>query len=309
MPRVVIGVPMYRSEQLVVDALETLLAQSYRDFAVVAVDDCSPDTTYDVAVARFGDDSRVTIEANATRLGLCDNWNRVLERGIELHPDCEFFAWASDNDVHEAAWLEEAVQTLDRNPAAVLAYSRAGEIVDGVRMQRRARAIDGPQPARAADRMSAILRGARDIGMLFGVQRVETLRRAGGKPRLVAPDILYLSHLALYGEFARCPDGLFYLGKRRTRGSHKRQRAAIFVGRAPLWSYLPVQVQRLGWLTQHMVIGNRRPPGVGRLGAVSLTARFFVDDLRQEIVGTPARVRKRLNRRARRRRKAQLSKS
>jgi len=68
MPRVVIGVPMYRSEQLVVDALETLLAQSYRDFAVVAVDDCSPDTTYDVAVARFGDDSRVTIEANATRL-------------------------------------------------------------------------------------------------------------------------------------------------------------------------------------------------------------------------------------------------
>ena len=44
MPRVVIGVPMYRSEQLVVDALE-LLAQAYRDFAVVAVDDCSPDTT------------------------------------------------------------------------------------------------------------------------------------------------------------------------------------------------------------------------------------------------------------------------
>src|SRR5262245_45834640 len=131
MPLVVIGVPMYRSEELVVEALDSLLAQSYGDFAIVAVDDCSPDATYDVAVARFGNDPRVTVEANASRLGLCDNWSRVLERGIELHPDSEFFAWAADNDVHEPTWLEESVRALDRNPAAVLAYSRAGEIDDG----------------------------------------------------------------------------------------------------------------------------------------------------------------------------------
>jgi glycosyltransferase involved in cell wall biosynthesis len=309
MPRVVIGVPMYRSEQLVVEAVNSLLAQSYDDFALVAVDDCSPDATHDVVLAHFGDDPRVTVEANDSRLGLCANWNRVLERALELHPDCELFAWASDNDRHERTWLAEAVSALDQNPAAVLAYSRAGRVANGVGVAPPTLGNEEPRPSRAVDRMCATLGGERDDAMVFGLQRIETLRHVGGKPSVVAPDVLFLSHLALYGEFVRCPDGLFGRGARRTGGSSRRQRAVVFADRPPPWSYLPVQLQRLGWLTRHLVIRDRRPPGVGRMGAVSLIARFFVSDVRQEIVGTPARMRKRRKRRAKRRGRTALSRS
>ncbi|HEY7603034.1 MAG TPA: glycosyltransferase [Gaiellaceae bacterium] len=294
---------MYRSEASVVEAIDCLLAQSYRDVAVVAVDDCSPDATYEVALARFGEDPRVTVEANSSRLGLCANWNRVLTRAIELYPDCELFAWASDNDIHDPTWLAEAVDALDRNPAAVLAFSRAGKFVHGRSVPARQRRLDDrAAAARPIDRMCAVVGSSRDPGMVFGLLRVGPLRRVGGKPSLVAPDVLLLCHLSLYGEFARCPDYLFHLGKRRTGGTGRRQRAAVFAGRPPLWSYLPVQLQRLGWLTGQLVIGDRRPPGVGRLGACGLIARFFVADVRQEVAGIPVRIRKDSRRRAKERR-------
>lgn len=274
---------MYRSEHLVTEALDCILAQTYEDFAVVAIDDCSPDATFEIVGAHVADDPRVTVEVNGTRLGLCGNWNRVLERTLELHPDCELFAWASDNDPRAPTWLEEAVRALDENPSAVLAYSRAGKVVDGLRVPPRPKPVSGePQGTRAVDRMTATLRGPRDAAMVFGLIRVPALRRVGGKPRVVAPDILFLSHLALYGEFVRCPDGLFYRGTRRVGGSHRRQRSAVFAGRPPRWSYLPVQVQRAGWLTKELVIGSRRPPGVGRMRAIALIGRFCLTDLRQE---------------------------
>ena len=303
-PRVVVGVPMYRSEQLVVEALECLLTQTYEDFALVAIDDCSPDSTYDVVRARVTGDPRVTVEANSRRLGSSGNWNRVLARALELHPGCELFAWASDNDLREATWLSATVRALDENPGAVLAYSRAGSVVKGVRVPPPAdRASDEPAAQRGVDRMSAVLRGRRDSAMIYGLQRVQTLVRVGGKPHVIAPDILFLSHLALYGEFVRCPDGLFYLGTRRTGGSHKRQRAVVFADPPPLWSWLPVQIQRAAWLTGKLAIAGRRPPGIGRLQTPAVLGRFCLEDLRQEAHGRLQRLRKHRRRAAGRRRK------
>jgi glycosyltransferase involved in cell wall biosynthesis len=288
--RVVVGVPMYSSEQLVEEVLDCLLAQTYEDFAVVAIDDCSPDATYGVARARTEGDPRVTVEANSRRLGSWGNWNRVLAKALELNPDCELFAWASDNDLHEPTWLSEAVKALDANPAAVLAYSRGGTIVDGVRVPPRAK-TEKPAPARGLDRMSAVLHGRRQTAMFYGLQRVDPLRRVGGKPRVIIPDVLLLAYLALFGEFARCPDGLWHRGPRKTGRSRRRQRAALFSDRPPPWLWLPVPVQHAGWLTRQLVIGNRRPPGVGRIRGAALVGRFCLEVARHKL-GKPGKARR-----------------
>ena len=44
-PKVVIGVPLYNGAEHLAEALESLLSQSYRDFDLVMVDDCSDDET------------------------------------------------------------------------------------------------------------------------------------------------------------------------------------------------------------------------------------------------------------------------
>lgn len=41
-PQVVLGLPIYGSESFIGDALESLLALDYENFAIVAIDDCSP---------------------------------------------------------------------------------------------------------------------------------------------------------------------------------------------------------------------------------------------------------------------------
>jgi glycosyltransferase involved in cell wall biosynthesis len=292
-PRVVLGVPMYQSEDFVVEAMECLLAQSYDDFAVVAIDDCSRDSTLDVVRNLTRGDARVVVETNSHRLGSCGNWNRVLARALELYPDCELFAWASDNDLREPAWLSAAVKALDENPAAVLAYSRGGSVVDGVRLPPPAEPVSDAPPAESGvDRMSAVVHGRQENAMFYGLQRVHALRRVGGKPPVLFPDFLLLSCLALHGEFARCPDGLWYRGPRTTGGSRRRQRAALFSGRAPLWAWLPVPIQHAGWLTRALVTGSGRPPGFGRTRAVAAVGRFCLEVARQLIRRRWSRLRK-----------------
>src|SRR5439155_25271507 len=103
---------MYRSESLVGAVLESLLAQDFGDFAIVAVDDCSGDGTMAIASGYAARDPRLSVDRSPTRLGMIHAWNRVLERARSLHPEFEFFAFASDNDPREPNWLSTLVQEL-----------------------------------------------------------------------------------------------------------------------------------------------------------------------------------------------------
>jgi glycosyltransferase involved in cell wall biosynthesis len=87
MARVVFGLPMYRSEALVGDVLESLLEQDFDDLAIVALDDGSDDGTIAVARRYAARDPRLTVEeANPMRRGMIRTWNRVLERPTSFIP-------------------------------------------------------------------------------------------------------------------------------------------------------------------------------------------------------------------------------
>ena len=90
MPLVSVAMPVYNGARFVGAALESVLAQSLRDFEVVVVDDRSTDESLEV-ISRF-DDSRVRVVRNDTNLGMSGNWNRsiALTRGryvTMLHQD------------------------------------------------------------------------------------------------------------------------------------------------------------------------------------------------------------------------------
>jgi glycosyltransferase involved in cell wall biosynthesis len=273
--RAVLGLPMYESEELVGEVLETLLAQDFGNFAIVAIDDCSADGTLEVASAYVARDPRLTVEPNPKRLGMIRTWNRVLARARDLHPDFEYFAFASDNDPREPTWLSALVEELERHPSAALAYSRFGLVRDGTRT---------PFPKRWQFESREIadplvrMRACEDLPagpIMYGLHRRSTLERAGDVPSVLFSDLLFLSHLALFGTFLQKPDVLWYRGERRTGGAVGRQRAALFGPDPPFTSFLPISIQHSGWLVRWMVFGNRRPAGISRGQGAAIAARYL----------------------------------
>ncbi len=96
-PRVSICVPTFNSSAHVGPALESALAQTYRSFELIVVDNASTDDTVDIV--RSYEDGRIRIERNDRNLGPIPNFNRCLRlaRGELvkflhaddlLYPDC-----------------------------------------------------------------------------------------------------------------------------------------------------------------------------------------------------------------------------
>jgi len=63
-----------------VDCLESVLAQSFRDYELLIIDDCSTDDTYKIARRYAAMDPRVRLLSNRRTLGLVGNWNRCVQR-------------------------------------------------------------------------------------------------------------------------------------------------------------------------------------------------------------------------------------
>ena len=75
-----IAIPSYKTQYLE-EAIQSVLSQTYSDWELVIVDDCSP---YDLksVVAPFLRDSRISYYRNEKNIGaldLVDNWNRCLD--------------------------------------------------------------------------------------------------------------------------------------------------------------------------------------------------------------------------------------
>jgi glycosyltransferase involved in cell wall biosynthesis len=263
---------MYRSEALVAEVIESILNQEYGDFGVVAIDDCSPDSTFSVASACSRRDPRIVVESNSARLGMVGNWNRVLERAEELHGEFEYFAWASDNDLRGASWLSVLVRALDENQRAVLACSLFGKLWGDRRDEEPFADSRGISDMTARFRLAV---GATSVGpTVYGLLRRSALDQVGGVARVLMPDALLLAHLALHGEVVQEPQVLWHCGRPMTGSSRRRQRASLFAS-PPVYTFAPVALQHASYLFRWLFFGNRRPPGVGRWHALFLITIYL----------------------------------
>jgi len=109
MHRVTVIMPAYNVGPWIHEAIESVLKQTFTDFTLLVIDDCSTDNTGEVV--RSFSDSRIRYEKNPQNLGLADNLNR----GLELS-DTEFCARMDGDDIAEPMWLETGVKVLDSHP-------------------------------------------------------------------------------------------------------------------------------------------------------------------------------------------------
>lgn len=78
-PMVSICVPTYNGARYLDDCLKGIFAQTFKDFEVLIVDDCSKDQSAAIVRTWMNLDARVRLHVNEVNQGLVENWNRCIK--------------------------------------------------------------------------------------------------------------------------------------------------------------------------------------------------------------------------------------
>lgn len=214
-PLVSIGIPVYNGEAYIGEAIQSVLNQTFADFELLISDNASTDGTQAICNS-FAKDERIRYIRQPANIGAGPNFNALVA-------PCKgtYFKWLAHDDAIAGDFLERCIATLERDPAAVLcsppvsfigpAGEKLGEYVSPF-------PTDDPNPA---VRFFGMLQG-HPCFEVFGLIRMDSLRKTELIGNYNHGDGVLLAHLALMGVFAKCPDSLMY--SRR----HDRQSMAMF---------------------------------------------------------------------------------
>jgi glycosyltransferase involved in cell wall biosynthesis len=233
-PRLSIGMPVYNGERFLAQALDSLLAQTFRDFEIVISDNASTDQTPEICRDYAGRDSRVRYIRNERNLGALPNHNKVFSlcRG-------SLIKWAAHDDLHEASFLEKCVKILDENSDVAVAHS-GSLYVDATKqpflfdadrklyLDPRTGAQLTVDPASMAESPFSIVRFADVLfnsdhsHQMYGVFRRDVLEQTRlFQVDLAEGDKALLLQVALLGRFAQVRENLFI------KRFHKSMSAAL----------------------------------------------------------------------------------
>jgi hypothetical protein len=110
-PRVSVVIPVFNCERFVAEAVESVLAQSFRDLELIVIDDGSTDRSGEIVAGLLRDDPRGRLLVNERNLGL----SRTLNRGWRK-ARAPYIARLDADDVALPDRLSRQVSFLDAHP-------------------------------------------------------------------------------------------------------------------------------------------------------------------------------------------------
>jgi glycosyltransferase involved in cell wall biosynthesis len=204
-PPLTIGLPVFNGLEFLPATLDSILGQSFGDFALIVSDNASTDSTDDLVRDYAARDRRVRLHRREHNLGAAHNYNEVFALSASPH-----FKWAGHDDLLLPGYLEQCMETITTAPADVaICYPKTRLIdLDG-------NAIDDFEDRldlRSPDPIERLIHFTWNVNLCnpcFGVIRSEMLARTRLVEPYVSSDVPLLADLALQGQFWELPDRLF----------------------------------------------------------------------------------------------------
>lgn len=110
-PRVSVVIPAFNASNFLAEAIESILVQSYENWELLIIDDCSDDETFEIA-SRYQDiDERITVFRNEKNSGpgAC--------RALGVSKSCgKYISWLDSDDIAVPDRLKFQVSFLEENP-------------------------------------------------------------------------------------------------------------------------------------------------------------------------------------------------
>lgn len=110
MPKVSVLMPAYNAEKYIAESIESILNQTFQDFELIIIDDCSSDNTWNIMQEYAKKDDRINIFKNEKNLGIGGNRNRLinLARG-------KYIVWQDNDDISLPERVEKQYTYMEEN--------------------------------------------------------------------------------------------------------------------------------------------------------------------------------------------------
>ena len=124
-PKVSVIVPNYNHSRFLRQRIDSILRQTFQDFELILLDDCSTDDSRSI-LSSYASDSRVHLDFNEKNSG---NTYKQWNTGVRLATG-EYVWIAESDDYADPRLLQRLVQPLDSDPGVVLAFCRSVSVTE-----------------------------------------------------------------------------------------------------------------------------------------------------------------------------------
>ena len=223
-PLVIVGMPIYNGASTLPFALDSLLAQTYKNFQIFISDNASTDETREICERYQKGDKRIRYHRQEQNMGMLHNFNYVLQ--IAESP---LFMWAAHDDQWEPDFIKDLVNLLKSNPAAVLSFCAFDNNEPFLGSKTTGGNLSIISNRRSPFSRSAVLiivsHGRQRTNMMYGIMPTALVKSIGGfssifntekgiKEYLWYGDNHFLFSLGLRGGFVTSDRILFHKGYR-----------------------------------------------------------------------------------------------
>lgn len=153
-PTVSVCIPLYNKERFIGETIASVLAQTYRDFELVVLDNASVDRS--VEVVRSFDDPRIRLVHNSATVTMTENYNRVV--AASRSPIVKVIN--ADDQITPTA-LERQVAILDEDPGVCLVSCRQSIVNEDSEVFARNHCLRTPDLIGRQDRETVVRRVVR----------------------------------------------------------------------------------------------------------------------------------------------------
>src|SRR5262245_48451206 len=112
-PLVSVLTPVYNGEDYLAECIESVLAQTYRNFEYTIVNNCSKDRSLEIALSYAKKDSRIRVHDNEQFVGVIENHNIAFRL---VSGSAKYCKVVSGDDFILPEYLTKVVEFAEANP-------------------------------------------------------------------------------------------------------------------------------------------------------------------------------------------------
>jgi len=243
---VTIGIPVYDEEAFLAETLQSALDQDFEELQVIVSDNHSNDNSLKIGTDFALKDERVQVIQPENHLTATENFKFVLNAA-----DTKYFLWLGGHDLLSPDYLKKAIEYLESDPSAVMAYPKAIYIdKSGNKLGPANSAIDTRQ-LDLKKRVEYVAENLICCTAIHGVFRTEIAQKLPFE-KIFGPDLLMLFATIHYGNIVELEELGYFRRKVRIQSVPEiRERQAKYYGIKNKKPYHKTTLKHLQYFWNH----------------------------------------------------------